>query len=48
LYSQWIPRGGFREGQTALDKNIIQYKSMKTEDLEYERINEKERLDDTL
>jgi len=49
LFGQWIPKGGFRaNGGSSFAEQAAQYKSMKTEDLEDARKEEKERLDDTM
>lgn len=48
LFGQWIPKGGFRSEGTSFDAQATLYKSMKTEDLEDARKEEKERLDDTM
>lgn len=48
LIGQWVPRGGFREEQTTWDGAVTQYKSMRTQDLEFDRQAEIERLDDSI
>ena len=48
LFGQWIPKNGFQTDGSHIMNAMTQFKSMKTQDLEEARIEEKVRLDDSI
>lgn len=49
MFGQMVPKHGFdNNGMSEFDKAATQYKSMRTQDLEFDRQQEKERLDDSI